>query len=169
MTNNNCNKQMFMEEKKFYGPKPSYVFLKKEMKGANNEYTGFYYHGMNLVYYCIKHDLNEEQVNEYLDKEILKCKKYLNNHCPCIFHSIPYHIYKDIINTSKDDFKLNLRRSHKYDYENHKFFDEIEEIGWYEWINRSIRFDSSNNRYKTFFRQCSVHSIALWIQRLSFG
>lgn len=150
-----------MEEKKFYGPKPSYVFLKKEMKGVNNEYTGFYYHGMNLVYYCIKHDLNEEQVNEYLDKEISKCKKYLNNHCPCIFHSIPYHIYKDIINTSKDDFKLNLRRQHKYDWITHKNTGEIEEIGWYEWINKSIKFDADNNRYKTFFRQCSEHSIAL--------
>lgn len=150
-----------MEEKKFYGPKPSYVFMKKEMKGVNNEYTGFYYHGMNLVYYCIKHDFNGEQVNEYLDKEISKCKKYLNNHCPCIFHSIPYHIYKDIINTSKDDFKLKLSRNYKYDYENHKYTDVINEWGWYDWINKSIKFDSENNRYKTFFRQCSEHSIAL--------
>ena len=150
-----------MEEKKVYGMKPSYKFMKKEMKGANNEYTGFYYHGMNLVYYCIKHDLNEEQVNEYLDKEIQKCKKYLNSHCPCIFHSIPYDIYKDIINTSKDDFKLYVNRNNKYDYENHKYTDEIEEYSWYEWINRSIRYDSDDNRYKTFFRQCSEHSIAL--------
>ena len=150
-----------MEEKKIYGPKPSYVFLKKEMKGINNEYTGFYYHGMNLVYYCIKHDLNEAQVNEYLDKEIQKCKKYLSTHCPCIFHSIPYHIYKDIINTSKNDFKLNVSRNHKYDYENHKYTDEIQEYCWYDWINKSIRFDSPDNKYKTFFRQCSEHSLAL--------
>jgi len=150
-----------MEEKKFYGPKPSYVFMKKEMKGINNEYTGFFYHGMNLVYYCIKHDLNEEQVNEYLDKEIQKCTKYLNNHNPLIFHSIPYHIYKDIINTSKDDFKLYVNRHNKYDYENHKYTDEIEEIGYYNWINKSIPYTSDKNRYKTFFRQCSEHSIAL--------
>ena len=150
-----------MEEKKFYGMKPSYKFMKAELKGKNNEYTGFYYHGMNLVYYCIKHDFNEEQVNEYLDKEIQKCKKYLNSHCPCIYYSIPYDIYKDIINTSKDDFKLCVNRNNKYDYENHKYIDKIEEYSWYEWINRSIRYDSDNNRYKTFFRQCSEHSIAL--------
>lgn len=59
-----------MENKKFYGMKPSYKFMKKELKGKNNEYTSFNCHGMNLVYYCIKHDFNEEQVNEYLDKEI---------------------------------------------------------------------------------------------------
>lgn len=150
-----------MENKKIYGPKPSYKFMKAELKGKNNEYTGFFYHGMNLVYYCIKHDLNEEQVNEYLDKEIQKCTKYLNNHNHCIFHSIPYHIYKDIINTSKDDFKLYVNRYNKYNYENHKLTDEIIEHNWYEWVNRSIPFTSDNNRYKTFFRQCSEHSIAL--------
>ena len=150
-----------MENKKFYGMKPSYKFMKAELKGKNNEYTSFYYHGMNLVYYCIKHDFNEEQVNEYLDREIQKCKKYLNNHCPCIYDSIPYHIYKDIINTSKDDFKLNVNRNHKYDYVKHKFTDEIEEYKWYEWVNRSIRYDSDDNRYRTLFRQCSEHSIAL--------
>lgn len=150
-----------MENKKFYGPKPSYKFMKQEIKGENNEYTSFYYHGMNLVYYCIKHDFNEEQVNEYLDKEIQKCKKYLNSNCPTIYHSIPYDIYKDIINTSKDDFKLNLRRRYKYDWATHKHTDEIEEIGWYDWINKSIRYDSKDNRYLTFFRQCSEHSIAL--------
>ena len=150
-----------MEENKFYGPKPSYVFMKAQLKGENNEYTGFYYHGMNLVYYCIKHDFTEEQVNEYLDKEIQKCKKYLNNHCPCIFDSIPYHIYKDIINTSKDDFILHLNRQYKYDWNTHKDTDEIDEYKWYEWINKSIRFDSEDNRYKNFFRQCSEHSIAL--------
>lgn len=150
-----------MKEKKFYGMKPSYKFMKAELKGENNEYTGFYYHGMNLVYYCIKHDLNESEVNEYLDKEIKKCKKYLNNHTPSICHEIPYHIYKDIINTSKDDFQLHVNRNHKYDYENHKYIDEIEEYNWYEWVNKSIPYTSENNRYKTFFRQCSEHSIAL--------
>ena len=150
-----------MEEKKFYGPKPSYKFMKAWLKGENNNYTGFYYHGMNLVYYCIKHDFNEKQVNEYLDKEIKKCQKYLNNHCPCIFVSIPYHIYKDIINTSKDDFKLSITKNYKYDWNTHEHTDEIDEYKWYEWINRSIRFDSEDNRYKHFFRQCSEHSIAL--------
>ena len=150
-----------MKENKFYGPKPSYVFLKKALKGENNEYTGFYYHGMNLVYYCIKHDFNEEQVNEYLDKEIQKCKKYLNSNCPTIYHSIPYDIYKDIINTSIDDFKLKVNRSYKYDYENHKYTDEIEEYCWYVWINNSIEYNADDNRYKTFFRQCSEHSISL--------
>lgn len=150
-----------MENKKFYGMKPSYKFMKKELKGANNEYTSFYYHGMNLVYYCIKHDFNEEQVNEYLDKEIQKCKKYLNSNCPTIYHSIPYDIYKDIINTSKDDFQLHVNRNRKYDWENNKYTDEIEEYNWYDWINRSIRYDSDDNKYKTFFRQCSEHSIAL--------
>lgn len=150
-----------MEEKKIYGPKPSYVFMKKDMKGINNEYTGYYFHGMNLVYYCIKHDFNEEQVNEYLDKEIKKCKKYLNSHCPVIYHDIPYDIYKDIINTSKDDFKLYVYRNNKYDYEKHEYTDEIEEYSWYEWINRSIRYDSDDNRYRSLFRQCSEHSIAL--------
>lgn len=150
-----------MKENKFYGPKPSYVFLKKALKGENNEYTGFYYHGMNLVYYCIKHDFNEEQVNEYLDKEIQKCKKYLNSNCPTIYHSIPYDIYKDIINTSIDDFQLKVNRSYKYDYENHKYTDEIEEYCWYVWINDSIKYNADDNRYKTFFRQCSEHSIAL--------
>ena len=148
-------------EKKFYGPKPSYVFMKQEMKGINNEYTSFYYHGMNLVYYCIKHDFNEQQVNEYLDKEIQKCKKYLKSGHVCIFDSIPYHIYKDIINTSKNDFKLNVNRKRRYDYKNHKFSDQIDEYCWYEWVNNSIKYTADDNRYKTFFRQCSEHSLAL--------
>lgn len=148
-----------MEEKKVYGPKPSYKFMKRCFKKENR--TGFLFHGMNLVYYCIKHDFNEEQVNEYIDKEIQKCKKYLHNHEASIIHYVPYHIYKDIINTSKDDFKLGLSRNYKYDYDNHVYTNIIEEHHWYEWVNRSIEFDSSENRYKTFFRQCSEHSIAL--------
>lgn len=147
--------------KKFYGPKPSYVFMKKELKGPNNEYTGFYFHGMNLIYYCIKHDFNETQVSEYLDKEIPKCKKYLHNNTPKIYHMIYYHIYRDIINTSKDDFILNMNRRYKYDWDTHKRTDEIEDYYWYDWINKSMRFNDPNNRYKTFFRQVSEHSMVL--------
>ena len=150
-----------MEKLNYKTAKPSYVFLKKALKGRNNDNTSFYYHGMNLVYYCIKHDFNEQEVNEYLDKEIQKCKKYLNSNCPCIYHSIPYDIYKDIINTSKDDFKLYLNHNYKYDWKNNKYTNEPDDYYWYEWINKSIRYDSEDNRYKTFFRQCSEHSKAL--------
>ena len=147
---------MIMEENKFYGPKPSYVFMKVQMKEDNN--TSFYYHGMNLVYYCIKHDFNEEQVKEYLDKEIQKCKKYLETGKVNIYNAIPYHFYKDIINTSKDDFKLRLNRSYKYDWNTHKYTDEIEEYHRYEWINKFIKYESPENRYRTFFRQDSEHA-----------
>ena len=148
-----------MEEKKFIGPKPSYVFMKAQIKKDNE--IGFYCHGMNLIYYCIKHDFNEEQVNEYLDKEIQKCKKYLKRGHVLMYHSIPYHFYKDIINTSKDDFILKVSRNYHYDWKRNEQTNEIDEYYWYDWVNRSIRYDSNDNRYKTFFRQCSEHSLAL--------
>ena len=133
---------------KFYGPKPSYRIMKTLMKEDDN--TSFYQHGMNLIYYCIKHDFNEDQVNEYLDKMIPKCKKYLNNHEPRIYVRIPYHLMKDIINTSKDDFILNHYLSYKYDWTTHTYTKETEES-----------FNSKENRYNNLFRQYSYHS--LWI------
>ena len=79
-----------MEINKFYGPKPSYRIMKNLMKEDNS--TSFYQHGMNLVYYCIKHNFTEEQVIEYLDKMCDKCTKYLNNHDPNIYERIPIYL-----------------------------------------------------------------------------
>ena len=148
-----------MEINKFYGPKPSYRIMKTLMK--EDDSTSFYQHGMNLVYYCIKHNFTEEQVIEYLDKMCDKCDKYINNHDPNIYERIPYHLMKDIFNTSKDDFILNHYLSYKYDWSTHKYTKETEEYFNYEWINNSISFNSKENRYNNLFRQYSYHSV--WI------
>ena len=148
-----------MEVNKFYGPKLSYKVMKDLMKEDEN--TSFYQHGMNLVYYCIKHNFTEDQVIEYLDKMIDKCDKYLNNTDPCIYDRIPYHLMKDIFNTSKDDFILEQYLSYRYDWATHKYTNETSEYYNYEWINNRIGFDSKENRYNTLFRQYSYHSV--WI------
>ena len=148
-----------MEISKFYGPKPSYMIMKALMK--EDDSTSFYRHGMNLVYYCIKHDFTEEQVIEYLDQMCDKCDKYLNNNDPNIYERIPYHLMKDIFNTSKDDFILNHYLSYKYDWATHRYTNETEERFDYDWINNSISFNSPNNRYNNLFRQYSYHSV--WI------
>jgi hypothetical protein len=148
-----------MEISKFYGPKPSYRIMKTLMK--EDDSTSFYQHGMNLVYYCIKHNFTEEQVIEYLDKMCDKCDKYINNHDPNIYERIPYHLMKDIFNTSKDDFILNHYLSYKYDWKTHTYTKETEEYFNYEWINNSISFNSKENRYNNLFRQYSYHSV--WI------
>ena len=148
-----------MEISKFYGPKPSYRIMKTLMK--ENDSTSFYRHGMNLVYYCIKHNFTEEQVIDYLSKMCESCYKYLNNNDPSIYIRIPYHLMKDIFNTSKDDFILNQYLSYKYDWATHKYTKETEEYFNYEWINNSISFNSKENRYNNLFRQYSYHSV--WI------
>jgi len=148
-----------MGENIFYGPKPSYKFMKNYLK--EKKQTSFFNHGINLIYYCIKHDFTEEQVIEYLDKMVDNCDKYLNNTCPSIIFQIPYHLVKDIFNTNKDDFILNQSLFYRYDWSTHKHTNETEEYFRYEWINNSISFNSSNNRYNTLFRQYSYHSA--WI------
>ena len=40
-----------------------------------NNSTSFYNHGANLIYYCIKHNFNEEQVRQYLEEQSHKCIK----------------------------------------------------------------------------------------------
>ena len=144
---------------KFYGPKPSYKFMKNYLKEKKE--TSFWCHGINLIYYCIKHDFTEEQVIEYLDKMIEECPKYLNNNDPSITFKIPYHLVKDIFNTDKDDFILNRYLSYKYDCGKHEYTNETYEYYDYEWINNRIGFDSKENRYNTLFRQYSYHSV--WI------
>lgn len=148
-----------MEISKFYGPKPSYKMMKAFMKEDNS--TSFYAHGMNLVYYCIKHNFTEEQVIEYLDNMTKKCDKYLSNTEPSIYIRIPYHLMKDIFNTSKDDFILNHYLSYKYDWETHKHTKETEEHFGYDWINDKISFNAKENRYNNLFRQYSYHSVWL--------
>lgn len=148
-----------MEINKFYGPKPSYRIMKALMKDDNQ--VAFYQHGMNLVYYCIKHNFTEEQVIDYLSKMCENCYKYLNNNDPSIYIRIPYHLMKDIFNTNKDDFILNQYLSYKYDWSTHKYTNETSEYFRYEWINNSISFNSKENRYNNLFRQYSYHSV--WI------
>ena len=148
-----------MEINKFYGPKPSYRIMKALMKDDNQ--VAFYQHGMNLVYYCIKHNFTEEQVIDYLSKMCESCYKYLNNNDPSIYIRIPYHLMKDIFNTNKDDFILNQYLSYKYDWSTHKYTNETSEYFRYEWINNSISFNSKENRYNNLFRQYSYHSV--WI------
>ena len=148
-----------MEINKFYGPKPSYRIMKALMKDDNQ--VSFYRHGMNLIYYCIKHNFTEEQVIDYISKMCESCYKYLNNNDPSIYIRIPYHLMKDIFNTNKDDFILDKHISYKYDWSTHKYTEEIEEYFNYEWINNSISFNSKENRYNNLFRQYSYHSV--WI------
>lgn len=148
-----------MEVNKFYGPKPSYKFMKNYLK--ENKLVGFWYHGVNLIYYCIKHNFTEEQVIEYLDKMIEECPKYLNNNDPSITFKIPYHLVKDIFNTNKDDFVFNQYLYYEYDWNKHEYSDKTHEYFSYDWINNSISFNSKENRYNTLFRQYSYHSV--WI------
>lgn len=147
-------------EQKIYGKKPSYKFMKEHMLNRDGIIgTSFFNHGANLVYYCIKHDFNEDQVKEYLEKEVNKCEKYLNNSIDGINFRVEYKFFKDVLNVDLNIFKLYHTRWFKSIY-NHekKRCEETTEIDDHFIYRESYE----KSFYENLFRGYNEHIVYLY-------
>jgi hypothetical protein len=152
-------------EKEYRGMKPSYRIMKDYIK--RNSKDGYLDHGTTLVYYCIKHDFNEEQVIDYLNKMVNNCEKLLIHHNAGAGYSDEYKIFKDILNISIDDFTLKKYVSFKstYDYEKHRFVEDRNTI-----LNHyTYYYNFPKDMHKKVFRDYNDHVVYLYDLMEKFG
>ena len=152
-------------EKEFKGMKPSYKIMKDYIK--RNSINGYLDHGTTLVYYCIKHDFDEQQVIDYLNEMVNHCEKLLTHHNAGAGYSDKYEVFKDILNVSLDDFLLKEYKSYKsnYDYDTHKWNTDTNTI----LIHHCYYYNFPKDLHKKIFRDYNDHVVYLYDLMDKFG
>lgn len=152
-------------EREYRGMKPSYRIMKDYIK--RNSKDGYLDHGTTLVYYCIKHDFDEQQVIDYLNKMVNYCEKLFTHHNAGVGYSEDYEIFKDVLNVSLDDFSLKEYKSFKstYNYETRLWKEDKKTI----LTHYSYSYNFPRDLHKTIFRDYNDHVVYLYDLMDKFG
>ena len=152
-------------EKEFRGMKPSYKVMKNYIK--RNSIEGYLDHGTSLVYYCIKHDFDEQQVIDYLNEIVNKCEKLLIHHNAGAGYSDKYEVFKDVLNAPLNEFSLKEYRSFKssYNYETHRWNEDRNTIQ----VHYSYYYNFPKDLHKKVFRDYNDHVVYLYDLMDKFG
>lgn len=158
-------------EKKYEMP-ASYKWMKQQLKKYNYN-TSFIKH---TVYYCIKHNLSEEESKDYFRQQAEKGIKKLMNHdtygalnfdlTPEIRKILP-NIHDELFDSqiyTKENSWLDKNDPERFE-PIYRFKPEIDRDIWQSWSG-NLRFDyGRGNYYKDYIIDSDIHPYSYWLGR----
>jgi len=137
----------------------SYIFLKNWM----TERKWDVYHHTHVVYYCIKHNLSEDEALKYITEQVNKCEKMLKNRGYSNTFYSELEPFKNVLNYSDDDFVVRKRDTfQKVLKERNGRFGTYQSYEENNDMPISIYcYDRKNRDKKDIYKQVSEHTLYL--------